>query len=33
VAPQVAEILAQEIGGAPDLAEFLDLCAHFLRVP
>ena len=33
VAPQVAEILAQELGGSPDLAEFLQLCEHFLHVP
>ena len=33
VAPHVAEILAQELGGNPDMAEFLDLCAHFLRIP
>jgi glycerol-3-phosphate dehydrogenase len=33
VAPQVAEILAQELGGNPDVAEFLELSAHFLRVP
>lgn len=33
VAPQVAEILAQELGDQPEVAEFLELCAHFLRVP
>jgi glycerol-3-phosphate dehydrogenase len=33
VAPHVAEILAQELGGNPEMAEFLDLCAHFLRIP
>ncbi len=33
VAPQVAEILAQELGGQPNLAEFLELSAHFLHVP
>lgn len=33
VAPQVAEILDQELGGNPDVAEFLELSAHFLRVP
>ena len=33
VAPQVAEILEQELGGNPDVAEFLELSAHFLRVP
>ena len=33
VAPQVAEILAQELGGQPGLAEFRELTAHFLHVP
>jgi glycerol-3-phosphate dehydrogenase len=33
VAPHVAEILAQELGGNPDVAEFLELSAHFLHVP
>jgi len=33
VAPQVAEILAQEVDSSADLAEFLNLCAHFLHVP
>jgi len=33
VAPQVAEILAQELGSSSDLPEFLELSAHFLRVP
>jgi glycerol-3-phosphate dehydrogenase len=33
VAPQVAEILTQEREGDPQIAAFLDLCQHFLRVP
>jgi glycerol-3-phosphate dehydrogenase len=32
-APKVAEVLAQERGGNPQLAEFSDLCAHFAHVP
>ena len=33
IAPQVADILMQEIGENPNLAEFQDLCDHFSRVP
>ncbi len=33
VAPKVADILAQERGGRPNLAEFLELSAHFFHVP
>jgi glycerol-3-phosphate dehydrogenase len=33
IAPQVADILMQEIGENPNLAEFRDLCDHFSRVP
>jgi glycerol-3-phosphate dehydrogenase len=32
-APQVAEILADELGSSPELSDFLTLCAHFLHVP
>jgi glycerol-3-phosphate dehydrogenase len=33
IAPQVADILMQEIGENPNLAEFQDLCDHYSRVP
>ncbi|MFM6991648.1 MAG: FAD-dependent oxidoreductase [Rhodoferax sp.] len=33
VAPQVAEILEEELGFRPELAEFLQLTDHFLQVP
>jgi glycerol-3-phosphate dehydrogenase len=33
VAPQVAEILAQEVGSSPELVKFLSLSEHFLHVP
>ena len=32
-APQVAEILADELESSPELPDFLTLCAHFLHVP